>query len=248
MLVLLRDSHHCGVDYGRFDHLRFVESLTVAPEDDVGGFRLAIRGDGVHTVEALILARYQMNTQVYFHRGRRLFDRYLEEYFRALGDECPREMDAVLAADDFGMLTRMRVDAKGQGTAAYWASRILDRQLHRLIHQTGDDADAIDARRSERVHRRLVEHYPHVNFLRDVKDSANHKFLVPGEPSPERKVSLKVVNLGRVQEIGQFSRVLGRVPTVYQCARIFADVPRENPALRDELQARARQFWGDEGG
>lgn len=245
---LLRDSHHCGVDYGRFDHLRFIDSLTLASEDDVGGYRLAIRGDGVHTVEALILARYQMNTQVYFHRGRRLFDRYLGEYFRALGEDCPRELDAILDADDFGMLTRMRADASGQGDAAYWASRILRRQQHRLIHQTTDDADAMEARRSERIHRRLVEQYPDVNFLRDVKDSANHKFLVPGETSADKKVSLKVVNLGRIEEIGQFSRVLGRVPTVYQCARIFADVTRENRALLNELQTRARQLWGDAGG
>ena len=33
---LLRDSHHCGVDYGRFDHRRLIECLTVWPNEDTG--------------------------------------------------------------------------------------------------------------------------------------------------------------------------------------------------------------------
>jgi len=33
---LLRDSHHCGVDYGRFDHRRLIECLTGWRDDDTG--------------------------------------------------------------------------------------------------------------------------------------------------------------------------------------------------------------------
>ena len=36
--------------------------------------------------EALILARYQMNTQVYYHRVRRIYDYYLCRYFFAANE------------------------------------------------------------------------------------------------------------------------------------------------------------------
>lgn len=244
---LLRDSLHCGVDYGRFDYLRLVEGLTVWPEDQFGVLRLAVRSGSIHSVEALILARYQMNTQVYFHRGRRLLDRYLERYFRALGDDCPRSPEEVLGADDFGMLVRMRQDAQDPGELGKWARRLVQRKLHRLVHQTGDDAGAMDARRSARVHRRLKEAHPEIDFLSDVMDSTNHKFLVPGDPSDRDRVSLKVVGLTRAQEIGEVSKMLAQIPRVYQCARIFADIPQEKPELKQELQSLAERFWLEEG-
>ena len=68
---LLRDSLHCGVEYGRFDHARMVQCLEVY-ESDGGTLEIALDRGGIHTFEALILARYQMNTQVYYHRIRRL--------------------------------------------------------------------------------------------------------------------------------------------------------------------------------
>ncbi len=61
---LLRDSHHCGVEYGRFDHRRMVQCLDLH-EAEGGTLEIALHRDGIHTFEALILARYQMNTQVY---------------------------------------------------------------------------------------------------------------------------------------------------------------------------------------
>lgn len=82
---LHRDSLHCGVDYGVFDSGRLIESLTVIENPDSGRLQLAIQRGGEHTFEALILARYQMNTQVYLHRIRRIYDYYLTEY-RSFGE------------------------------------------------------------------------------------------------------------------------------------------------------------------
>ncbi|MCI0376566.1 MAG: HD domain-containing protein, partial [Gemmataceae bacterium] len=81
---LLRDSLHCGVEYGRFDHPRMVQCLELH-ESDGGALEIGLSRDGLHTFEALILARYQMNTQVYYHRIRRIFDYYLCQYFTAKG-------------------------------------------------------------------------------------------------------------------------------------------------------------------
>jgi uncharacterized protein len=79
---LLRDSLHCGVAYGVYDSAKLIESLTLMRHLDTGRLQLAMHRGGEHAFEAMILARYQMNTQVYLHKIRRLYDHYLEEYMK----------------------------------------------------------------------------------------------------------------------------------------------------------------------
>ena len=72
MDYLLRDSHHLGVQYGRFDLDRLVATVMAVEmrrEDPEGSdCRLAVEEGGWHAAVGLILARYFMFTQVYFHR------------------------------------------------------------------------------------------------------------------------------------------------------------------------------------
>jgi HD superfamily phosphohydrolase len=82
MDYLNRDSLHCGVGYGSFDYLRLLETLR-AKEATEGGLELCIERGGIHTLEAMILARYWMFTQVYYHKTRRIYDIYLSHYLKA---------------------------------------------------------------------------------------------------------------------------------------------------------------------
>ena len=71
MDYLLRDSHHTGVAYGRFDHYRLIDTMRVLPTtQNSDSPTLGIEGGGVHSAEALLLARYYMFMQVYHHRVR----------------------------------------------------------------------------------------------------------------------------------------------------------------------------------
>ncbi len=70
---LLRDSHHAGVAYGKFDHFRLIDTLRILPRssgDQDGSLEplLGIEEGGIHSAEALLLARYFMYSQVYFHQ------------------------------------------------------------------------------------------------------------------------------------------------------------------------------------
>lgn len=86
MDYLLRDSHHAGVAYGRFDHYRLIDSLRVlpsSPSDESGGIRepaLGIDEGGIQSAEALLLARYLIYSQVYFHPVRRIYDIHLKDF------------------------------------------------------------------------------------------------------------------------------------------------------------------------
>ena len=83
MDYLLRDSHHAGVSYGKFDHYRLLDTLRILPHHASTEPALGIEEGGVHSAEALLLARYFMYTQVYYHHIRRMYDRHLVDFLKS---------------------------------------------------------------------------------------------------------------------------------------------------------------------
>lgn len=86
MDYLLRDSLHAGVAYGRFDVPRLTDSIRVLPRsDDPSGWTapmLGLEQGGLHSAEGLLLARFFMFTQVYFHHIRRIYDIHLMDFLK----------------------------------------------------------------------------------------------------------------------------------------------------------------------
>ena len=88
MDYLLRDSHHAGVGYGKFDHYRLIDTLRILPtppSDEEGGSQepgLGVEEGGIQSAEALMLARYFMYSQVYFHPVRRIYDIHLKDFLK----------------------------------------------------------------------------------------------------------------------------------------------------------------------
>ena len=122
MDYLLRDSLHLGVQYGRYDLDRIVATATAVEmrredSDDVE-CRLAVTKGGWHAAVGLILARYFMFTQVYFHKTRVAFDIHLREALaHMLPDSVfpPPEGDGIdeyLKWDDWRVLGQL-VESKG---------------------------------------------------------------------------------------------------------------------------------------
>lgn len=70
---LLRDNYHTGVKYGLYDLDKIIESLRVIRFGDEESF-LGIDEEGIYALEQLIMAKYHMTTQVYFHRIRGITD------------------------------------------------------------------------------------------------------------------------------------------------------------------------------
>ena len=74
---LLRDSLHAGVSYGRYDLDRILATVTLGLGNE-GDPSIAIGEGGWHAAEALIIARYMMFTQVYFHKVRQAMDHHVD--------------------------------------------------------------------------------------------------------------------------------------------------------------------------
>jgi len=142
---LLRDSYHVGVEYGRYDLRRLIVSLTAGDDAESGGPRLAVDKGGIHAAEALILARYMMFTQVYFHHTRVAFDRHLFLALQALLEEERGEptfpmpdsngLSEYLTWTDWRVLGLLQEEKGGE------AGRSLRTRDHlRLVYDTGEMA------------------------------------------------------------------------------------------------------------
>lgn len=141
MDYLLRDSHHAGVAYGKFDFLRLIECLRILPFSNQGGAEswephLGVELGGLFSAEALVMARHWMFSQVYFHPLRIVYDNYLSSFLSAwLGEGSYQiDVDFHLALTDDEVMTAMRQAKKDQSCPAHpFADRILSRRHHRKV-------------------------------------------------------------------------------------------------------------------
>jgi HD superfamily phosphohydrolase len=240
---LLRDSHHCGVDYGLFDYRRMVECLTLRPDPEgSGGLEIAIQRDGIHTFEALILARFQMNTQVYYHRLRRIYDLYLSEYFKAKGNADFDTQAKILCHNDMTMIAEIIRDADREGEPVQpWAQRIRDRRHHRLVFESDEDAGAMVLQKVGSAFKKIKAEYSDVDFRLDVANVAIHKLLLPGDMEPGEHVQFSVIDTdGTAEPISQRSPILRQIPRMFRVARIFADLGRDQKQLQQEIAEKCK--------
>lgn|GEM_PF-110240 len=224
---LLRDSLHCGVDYGRFDFRRLIESLTVYKNRDTGRIELAIERGGEHTFEALILARYQMNTQVYYHRLRRIYDHYLTQYMKLWGRSHYKTMDDVLRFDDIKVLAEISKDAETKNPRRKWAERIVDRKHHKVVYETGDNADLILLKKAKRILETVRRKFKATDFYLDDKANSIHKLTVHGQQDESRVDFFLVEKDGTPRLITEQSAVLEKIPAAFRSVRIYADAAPE---------------------
>lgn len=133
---LLRDSYHAGVAYGKFDHHRLIESIRILPAStEPGGSEepvLGVDAGGLHSAEALLLARYFMYEQVYFHPVRRIYDIHLKEFMIALfgDDKYPLDLEAHLRTTDNEIFARMSEAAFDSSMPGHNPARLISQREH----------------------------------------------------------------------------------------------------------------------
>jgi uncharacterized protein len=144
MDYLLRDSHHLGVAYGKFDHYRLVDTLRILPIAPSGAgagskeAALGIEEGGVQSAEALMLARYFMYSQVYFHAVRRIYDAHLLDFLREWlpGGTSPTEINQHLRYTDNEVTAGFLEAAFDTAKAGHvHARRIVQREHFKVVYE-----------------------------------------------------------------------------------------------------------------
>ena len=152
MDYLLRDSRHIGVQYGRFDLHRLISTICVIKGTDGRPPSLGITEGGWHAAESLILARYFMFTQVYFHKTRVAYDIHLRGALKELlpGGVFPKPIGEELAEflkwDDWRVLGLLSGEKGGDH-----GRRLTNRDHFRRIYETPETCTQKDVEELEKI-------------------------------------------------------------------------------------------------
>ncbi len=176
MDYLLRDSYHAGVVYGRFDHYRLVDTLRILPKEHEESKEpaLGVEEGGLRSAEALLLARYFMYSQVYFHPVRRIYDVHLKDFLTEwLRDATPdgrfpTSVEEHLALTDNEIMGAvLRVVRERSGRAYESARRLVERDHYHLVYQWNPTDAALNPEAVDAVFRAACEQFESDHFRRD---------------------------------------------------------------------------------
>lgn len=149
---LQRDSLHAGVHYGKFDWQRLIGCLTLVNTGTGRALRLGVTEGGLHAAESLVLARYFMFTQVYFHKTRVAYDHHL---YHALQQMLPNghfpkptvlELDEFLKWDDWRVLGHL-----ADGGGGEHGMRLCNRNHFREVYHTPETPNGSDLTQFDKI-------------------------------------------------------------------------------------------------
>lgn len=236
----MRDSIHTGVEYGKFDYLRLIDTLRVLEEPErISGeslakedsryqtmapqkeYTLGIDVGGIHAAEGLILARYFMFTQVYFHRTRRVFDYHLVDYLKdCLPDSVfPSGASGYLEYNDVKILDSLFNEEKDN----IHRKRLLDREHLRNVRditkeEIAERKDALDDLRE-----RLEEKIGEDNFVIDSSRNTPYDAEAPTFPVYDAKTPETPIT-----DIKNKSEVIKSLPEKIDIIRIYSEKEKKD--------------------
>ena len=182
MDYLLRDSYYCGVNYGKFDLNRLLDSLTVYHNKEHNIKQLAIQRGGIHAFEEFVIARYFMFIQVYFHKTRRYLDYLLVKCIKEIlpNEKYPDSVDEYLGLDDDCILERIRLHVSKSDCAKQFIERDVMSCIYETPSHTNANANSPDLRIFDLVHRQLTQNIQDCIIHIDSPSKLAHKIPVLG--------------------------------------------------------------------
>ena len=127
MDYLIRDAYHCGVDYGRFDKARLLD--TIYPYSvEIDGKKhdlMAIHSKGIEAVEQFLLARHRMHQTIYFNRAVVSFEAGLRRAYYRLSTKDPTwelphvfldEPEKFMEFDDYSFFSQLKTQLRKSGS------------------------------------------------------------------------------------------------------------------------------------
>ncbi len=225
MDYLLRDSLYCGVRYGSYDLARLLDTMLPIEDPETGEWGIGVEEGGIHALEALVMARYYMFTQVYFNTTGKALELHLSQWLREEGRRWPADPETFLRHDDVSTLTEMR------GSASVHARAVVERAYYPMAFETAEHLSAEERTRFARLLPRLEQRFGTENLL--VSHSAK---------DPHRLGQSRVLvrfydgTLQPMERASHFIRHLSRIDRyrIYTPRRLTADVARAVAELWDE--------------
>lgn len=232
MDYLLRDALHTGARSGVFDLDRIVSTIVAIPHENRGP-RLGISEGGVHAAESLVLARYFMFTQVYFHRTRISYDYHLQQALQELLPEGsfppPANVDGsvnedgineYLSWDDWRVQYELQEDKGGDH-----GKRLLNRNHYREVFHTVESPGRPEVEEYELIKKALGE----LVVYEAVAGKKWYKLERSDVPVRSERQSN-----GQVKPLSHHSKLVGSLKPIAQ-RRLYVEKEKQSDAnaLRD---------------
>jgi HD superfamily phosphohydrolase len=223
MDYLLRDSLFCGVRYGTYDLERLLDTMLPIEDPQTGEWGVGVDEGGVHALEALVMARYYMFTQVYFNATGKALELHLNEWLEERGIRWPAEPEAFLTQDDVSVWSALRTS---DGVHAH---ALVERRHFPVAFETREHLPPEEKERFEALLPRMRARFGTGSLL--VSNSAK---------DPHRLGRSRVLvrrfdgSLEPMEQASQFIRHLSRIDRY----RVYTP-----PPLRDEVAAALRAQW-----
>lgn len=221
MDYLLRDSLFCGVRYGNFDLARLLDTMLPLEDPETGEWGLGVAEGGVHALEALVMARYYMFTQVYFNRVGKALELHFNEWLKEVGERWPADPQAFLDLDDVSTLTAMR-DSDSEHALA-----VVERRYFPMVFETREHLTSDEKTRFEELVPRLRSEFGAAHILVSLAAKDPHRL-------GESRVLVQRFDgqLEPMEEASHFVRHLDRIDRY----RIYTP-PQLAPEVTQSLQA-----------
>lgn len=223
MDYLLRDSLYCGVRYGSYDLERLLDTMLPIEDPETGAWGTGVDEGGVHALEALVMARYYMFTQVYFNVTGKALELHLNQWLLENGEHWASDPETFLQQDDVSVWSAMRQ------SGSLHARAVVERDHFPVAFETREHLSREEKQRFETLLPELAARFGSGNLLvsRSAKD-------------PHRMRSSRVLvrrmdgSLEPMEEASHFIRHLTRIDRY----RIYTP-----PPLRNDVADAVRELW-----
>ncbi len=231
MDYLLRDSLFCGVRYGSYDLDRLLDTLLPIADPATGERGIGLDEGGVHAVEALVLARYYMFTQVYFNVTGKALELHLNAWLAESGVRWAADPEAFLGQDDISIWSAMRA------SPSLHARAVVAREHFPLAFETREHLSPAEKERFEALLPPLERRFGTGNLLvsNATKDShrlAASRVLVrryDGTLEPMAQASQFIGHLGRIERYRVYTPPALRQAVGAALGELWAESPRAEP-------------------
>ncbi|HYG64339.1 MAG TPA: HD domain-containing protein [Thermoanaerobaculia bacterium] len=223
MDYLLRDSLYCGVRYGSYDLDRLLDTMLPIADPDTGDWGVGVDEGGVHALEALVMARYYMFTQVYFNVTGKALELHLNEWLLESGIRWPAEPELFLEQDDVSVWAAMRASRSPHARA------VVAREHFPVAFETREHLTREEKERFESLLPALRERFGAGNLL--LSNSAKDPHRLGRQRVLVRRFD---GSLEPMEEASQFIRHLSRIDRY----RVYTP-----PPLREAVAAGFRERW-----
>lgn len=214
MDYLLRDSLMLGVSYGKFDLDHLIRSLNIHIDEDIPV--LVVEKRGIQVVEELILARYFMFVQVYFHKTRRVYDKILNG---VLKEQLPSQM-IPSNEPDFLKWDDYRVIELIKNVRSEYNEMYLGRKHLKLVYEKFPYANNEEKQKLNELHKKLEGlGYPTEKLIIDEYQQSSIKFTdEEGRPL----IGIREKN-GEIHSVEEYSPILTSMREPIYVFRIYVD-------------------------